>query len=146
MELPVIKAIAPVAMIAAAAACGSDSTGPQQSGLAGSYSAYQWVTTGESGQTFQLVIGSTLQITLSDNGSTSGHMHIAASNGNPSADFDLAGTWRQTGNNVNFSQTVDNFLNDVTFTIQPIATGVWDLVGVDDFPGTHIELTLRHGP
>jgi len=72
-------------------------------------------------------------------------MHVAASNGNPAADFDLAGTWSQSGNNIDFVQTVDNFLNDVTFAIQPIATGVWDLVGAHDFSGTHVELSLRHG-
>ena len=146
MRLSVMKSLAPVVMLVAAVGCGgSDSTGPQPSGLAGSYTAVQWVTTGGSGQTNQIANGGTLQITLSDNGSTSGRMHVAASNGNQAADFDLSGTWSQSGNNINFTQTVDNFLKDVTFAIQPFATGVWDLVGVHDFSGTHLELTLRHG-
>ena len=148
MKLSVTKWLATIGIFAATVGCGgSDSTAPpQSSGVAGSYSAFQWVTTGGSGQTNQLTSGSTLQITLNNNGSTSGHMHLAASNGNPAADFDLAGTWSQSGNNVNFTQTVDNFLKDITFAIQPIATGVWDLVGSHDFSGTHVDLTLRHGP
>ncbi len=146
MRSPVMKFLAPIAMIAAAAGCGSDSTGPQSSGFAGSYTAFQWVTTGGSGQTNQLIAGSTLQITLDDNGSTSGHMHVAASSGNPVADFDMAGTWTQSGNNINFAQTADTFVRNMVFTIQPIATGVWDLVGDQVFSGTRVQLTLRHGP
>lgn len=144
MKPSVMKWLAPIMMIAAAVGCGgSDSTEPKSSALAGSYTALQWVTTGSSGRTDQLQIGSTLQITLNNDGSTTGHMHLAASGGNP--DFDMAGTWTQNGNNVQFMQTADTFVRNMVFAIQPIAPGVWDLVGVYDTPGTRIELTLRRG-
>ena len=139
-----MNAFTAVATVAILAGCGSESTAPQ-SGLVGSYTAFQWVTTGGSGQTNQLTIGSTLQITLSANGSTSGHMHLAASNGVPAADIDLAGTWTTQNNTVDFTQVADNFLRDMVFTIQPIATGVWDLIGDQVFSGTRVQLTLRHG-
>ena len=130
---------------AAAVACGGDSTSPSQSAAAGTYSAFQFVTTGSSGQTDQLLIGSTIQITLASNRTTTGHLHLAASGSQQAFDADLAGTWSQTGNVIDFTQSVDNFVNDMLFTIQPIATNVWDLVGEDTFSGTHVKLTLRHG-
>ncbi|HEX9606951.1 MAG TPA: hypothetical protein VF962_06945 [Gemmatimonadaceae bacterium] len=132
--------------VAAIVACGGDSTSPSQPSVVGSYSAYQFVTVGGSGQTNQLLIGSTVQISLASNGTTSGHLHLAASGSQPAFDADLAGTWSQTGNVIDFTQPVDNFVNDMLFTIQPIANGVWDLVGDDTFSGTHVLLTLRHGP
>jgi hypothetical protein len=132
--------------VAAIVACGGDSTSPSQPSVVGSYSAYQFVTVGGSGQTNQLLIGSTVQITLASNGTTSGHLHFAASGSQPAFDADLAGTWSQTGNVIDFTQPVDNFVNDMLFTIQPVANGVWDLVGDDTFSGTHVLLTLRHGP
>jgi hypothetical protein len=128
------------------AGCGSDSTSPDRSALAGSYAAILWTTTGTSGQTSQLAIGSTLQINLNADGSTSGHMHIAASNSNPAADFDLAGAWRQSGTTVDFTQVMDNLLSDMTFTLDQIGTAAWDLVGDDTFNGTRVQITLRRGP
>lgn len=139
-----LQAISIVAALAATTACGSDSTSPQ-SPLVGSYTAFQWVTTGGSGQTNQLNIGSTLQITLNADGSTSGHMHQAASNGAPAADFDMAGTWAENNNMVNFTQSADTFVRNMIFAVQPIATGVVDLVGDQVFSGTRVQLTLRHG-
>jgi len=139
-----LQAISVVAAFAATTACGSDSTSPQ-SPLVGSYTAFQWVTTGGSGQTNQLTIGSTLQITLNADGSTSGHMHLAASNGAPAADFDMAGTWHESNNVVDFTQSADTFVRDMVFAVQPIATGVVDLVGDQVFSGTRVQLTLRHG-
>jgi hypothetical protein len=131
--------------IAVIVACGGNSTSPSQSAAAGSYSAFQFVTTGSSGQTNQLSIGSTVQITLASNGTTTGHLHLAASGSQQAFDADLAGTWSQTGNVIDFTESVDNFVNDMLFTIQPIGTGVWDLVGDDTFSGTNVKLTLRHG-
>ena len=134
-----------LAGVAGLLACGGDSTSPQ-SAISGSYSAYTWTTTGASGQTNQLVNGSTLQINLAANGTTTGHMHIAASGGNPAFDADMAGTWTQTGNSVGFTLADDSFMNDMVFEIQPFAANVWDLVGQDTFDQTLIRLTLRHGP
>ena len=146
MHLSSTKFLAPISLIAAMLACGGDSTSPDRSGLAGSYTAIQWTTSGTSGQTSQLAIGSTLQINLNADGSTSGHMHIAASNGNPPADFDLTGTWTQSGTTVDLTQAADNFLRDMIFAIDQIGTGILDLVGDHTFSGGRVQLTLRRGP
>jgi hypothetical protein len=91
-------------------------------------------------------IGSTIQITLAANGSTSGHMHTAASNGAPAADFDLAGRWTASNNTVTFTQVSDNFLRNMTFAAEQIAANTWDLVGDDTFSGVAVHLRLRRTP
>lgn len=127
-------------------ACGSDN-GPTNAGgggggsLAGSYTATQWVTTGGSGQTNQIVAGSTLQITLNANGTTTGHLHIVASGNNPALDADMAGTWIQNGGTVDFTQNADTFVRDMLFAV--VANGAkWALEGDQVFSGTDIKITL----
>src|SRR3954469_7566088 len=131
-----------VGMIAATAllACGSDSTSPGVTAV-GTYAASQWVTTGGSGQTNQLVAGSTLQITLAGNGTTSGHLHVAASGSNPAFDADMAGTWTRTRNVVTFSQNADTFVRDMAFTLDSNGSQ-WMLIGDQGFSGTRVEVTL----
>ena len=129
----------------AVAACGSDSTAPSEPPV-GSYTAIEFVTTGNSGHTDQLLIGGSLNMTLAANGTTSGHLHMAASSSNPVVDADMAGTWTMNGNVVDFDQTADTIVRDIHFTLQPIATNTWDLVGDQVFSGTRIQLTLRHTP
>jgi hypothetical protein len=140
-----LKTLLMVSLALASAACGGDSTSPP-SAIVGTYTAIQWQTTGNSGSTNQLVIGSTLQISLSADGSTSGHMHVAASNGQPATDFDLAGHWTASGSTVDFTQVEDNFLADMIFTLDPISNDAWDLVGDASFPGSRVELRLRRTP
>ena len=143
----VMKTLGLLAVAAATAACGGDSTSPPANvAIAGTYTPLQWTTTGTSGQTNQVSIGSTIQITLAANGSTSGHMHTAASNGAPAADFDLAGTWTAANNTVTFTQVSDNFLRDMTFGAEQIAANTWDLVGDDTFSGVAVHLRLRRTP
>jgi hypothetical protein len=122
-------------------ACGgSDSTSPSGN-VAGSYTATQFVTTGSSGQTNQLLAGSTLVINLAGNGTTTGHLHLAAQGGNPVLDFDMTGTWSQTGTTVNFSQTADTFVRNIPFTV--VANGSkWALEGTGSFSGTAVQITL----
>ena len=122
--------------IAAIIACGSDSTPP--SVVAGSYTATQFTTTGSSGQTNQILAGSTLNLTLASGGGVTGHLHIAASGADPVFDADMAGTWTRTGNTIDFSQTADTFIRNMPFTIE--ANG--DLVGARSFSGTAIAITL----
>ena len=122
--------------IAAIVACGSDSTSP--SAVVGSYTATQFTTSGTSGQTNQLLAGSTLNLTLASGGGVTGHLHIAASGADPVFDADMTGTWTRTGNSVDFSQSADTFVKDITFSIE--ANG--DLVGAGTFAGTAIALTL----
>lgn len=146
MKIHFVKSLSTAFGLAVMVACGgNDSTSPHST-IAGNYTAFQWVTTGGSGQTNQLTAGSTLQITLNDNGSTTGHMHTAASNGAPAADFDLSGTWDLNGNLVQFTQAADTFLNDMVFSATLVGTGVVDLVGNQNFSGTQIQLTLRRSP
>lgn len=126
------------AMVAAAVlACGSETTEPGLA-LEGNYTATQWQTTGGSGQTDQIGAGSTLNITLNSNGTTTGHLHVA---GSPAFDADMAGTWAKSGNTVTFSQSADTFVRDMPFTIVPNGAN-WALVGDHVFSGTQIKLTL----
>jgi hypothetical protein len=122
--------------IAAIIACGSDSTPP--SVVVGSYTATQFTTTGSSGQTNQILAGSTLNLTLASGGGVTGHLHIAASGADPVFDADMAGTWARTGNTIDFDGNADTFVKDMPFTIE--ANG--DLVGAGTFAGTAIALTL----
>jgi hypothetical protein len=126
--------------IAAVTACGSDSTTPP-SPLVGSYNAVQFVTTGSSGSTNQILAGSTLSINLAANGSTTGHLHLAASGGVPAFDADMAGTWTRTGNSVTFSQTADTFVRNMTFAVTAAGSS-WQLEGNQVFSGTQIQITL----
>jgi len=134
--------ISPFFLVATAMmACGgSDSTSPSGN-VAGSYTATQFVTTGSSGQTNQILAGSTLVINLAGNGTTTGHLHLAAQGGNPVLDYDMAGTWAQTGTTVNFSQTADTFVRNIPFTV--VANGSkWALEGTGSFSGTAVQITL----
>lgn len=130
-----------VLVAAAVLACGSESLTEPGITVEGTYTATQWVTTGGSGQTSQLIAGSTLNIALNTNGTTTGHLHIAASGGNPALDADMAGTWAKSGNTVTFTQTADTFVRDMPFTVVPDGTR-WALVGDHVFSGTRIQLTL----
>ena len=122
-------------------ACGSDNSTEPGLALEGNYTATQWQTSGSSGQTNQLIAGSTLNIALNTNGTTTGHLHIAASGGNPAVEADMAGTWAKSGNTVTFSQSADTFVRDTPFTV--VANGAnWALVGDHVFSGTRIQLTL----
>ena len=140
------KCFAFMAAMLAAVACGSDSTAPANLEIVGTYTALDWTTTGSSGQTNQVAIGSSIQITLAADGSTSGQMHTAASNGAPAANFNLAGTWSASNNTVVFTQVSDNFLQDMTFSAEQVATNTWDLVGNDTFSGVAVHLRLRRTP
>ena len=129
--------------IAALVACGSDSTGP--STVPGPYVATEFVTTGSSGQTNQILAGSTLSLNLNPGGAVTGHLHLAATNGNPVFDADMAGVWLQTGNTITFSQAADTFVRNMTFNV--VANGsFWQLEGDQVFSGTRIQITLDQQP
>jgi hypothetical protein len=125
-----------------ASACGSDSTSPANS-AAGNYTAISFVTSGNSGQTNQIALGSTLQLNLATNGTTSGHLHIAASGSDPAFDADMAGTWTQAGSVVTISQSADTFVRDMPFTLSFDPANGWILVGNQTFSGTNIQVTLK---
>ncbi len=65
-----------------------------------------------------LTAGSTLNLTLSSNGTTSGTLFVPASlNNGVQATYDLAGTY-QSGTYITFSQSADTFIRDVNWTWQ----------------------------
>jgi len=129
-----------VAMIA----CGSDSTAP--SVLVGSYTAVEFTTTGSSGQTNQLLAGSTLNITLAADHTTSGHLHVVASGSIPAFDADLTGTWAQSGSSVTFSMPADAFVSSMTFAVVAASNSLWELDGDGTFSGTAVHVTLSKQP
>jgi len=126
----------------AAFACGGYSTSPTNS-AAGNYTAISFVTSGNSGQTDQLANGGSLLLNLASGGSTSGHLHMAASASNPAVDADMAGTWSQNGDVVTISQSADTFVRDMPFTLTLDPAYGWTLVGNKDFNGTNINITLK---
>jgi hypothetical protein len=136
------RALLLIGLPAIVLACGG-SDEPSSTPIAGTYAATFFQTTGASGQTNQIAAGSTLQITLGANGSTTGHLHIAASGGNPAFDADMAGTWTATENHiVDFTQAADTFVKDMPFTWGPDIQGISTLSGDNVFSGTRIEITL----
>ena len=122
-------------------ACGSDSTSPTLT-AAGNYTATFFQTTGSSGSRNELLAGSTLVLNLNANGTTSGHLHIAAAGTTPAFDADMAGTWQQEGMTVEISQAADTFVRDMPFTLTPASASAWELVGDHVFAGTRVQLTL----
>lgn len=140
-----VKGVPMLLGIAAMIACGSDATEPP-SVLVGSYNAVEFTTTGSSGQTNQLLAGSTVNIVLASNHTTTGHLHVAASGSTPAFDADLAGTWAQSGNSVTFSQTADTFVRNMTFAVVAASNSLWELDGNGTFSGTAVHVTLRQQP
>ncbi len=125
-------------------ACG-DSTSPSGNSAAGNYTAIYFVTTGGGGQRNEIQAGSTLILNLKADGTTSGHLHIAASGGSQPFEADMAGTWTQNGMTVDISQIADTFVGDTLFTLAPDPNGGWDLVGDDVFSNTRVQVTLKRG-
>ena len=105
--------------------------------IIGNYTATQWVTTDGSGQTNQILAGSTLSITLNANGSTNGHLHRTS----PAFDADMAGTWILRGSTVDFAQNADTFVRDMHFNVVP-SGAKWALDADQVLSGTRIQLTL----
>jgi hypothetical protein len=125
-------------------ACGG-SDEPSSSPYAGSYVATSWTATGNSGHQDHILAGSTLQITLAANGTTTGHLHLAATAANPVFDADMAGTWTVSGNVIDFTQVADTFVRDMPFTVDSDIHGITTLSGARTFSGTRIQLTLTRG-
>jgi hypothetical protein len=122
-------------------ACG-DSTGPWGPPL-GSYSATIFYTTPQGGsRRDEIAAGSTLTLTLTLDGMTSGHLHMAAFGANPAVDADMAGTWSMNGNVVTFTQAADTFVRNMAFTIYQLDDKFWYLVGYQVISGTLIQLDL----
>jgi hypothetical protein len=123
--------------------CG-DSTSPPADIAVGNYTAVSFVTTGNSGRKDEIVAGSTLVLNLNANGTTSGHLHMAAPGGGPDFDADMAGTWTRAGTTVDINQSADTFVRDTPFELTPDLSGsTWDLMCDATFSGTRIQITLK---
>jgi hypothetical protein len=133
-----------VGLPAALLACGG-STAPSGNSAAGSYTAISFVTTGSSGRRDELLAGSTLVLNLSANGTTSGHLHIAASGANPVIDADMAGTWTQSAFTVTISQNVDTFVRNTSFAMSVDPTRGWDLYGETIYSNVRVQVLLKQG-
>jgi len=144
-----LRANAPLAGLLALAvlslpACSDDDpSGPDgltRSDLVGSYEATTFETDDGSGTTDQLAAGSSIEITLSGDGSTSGRIFVPGG-AEDGGDFDesLDGTWSfQAPSAVTFDLTADVFLRDVTFTAREVGGSVE--LEAEDTPGT---VTIR---
>ncbi|HEY8850948.1 MAG TPA: hypothetical protein VIM36_02105 [Gemmatimonadaceae bacterium] len=125
-------------------ACGS-STAPAANSVAGSYIPIIWVTTGGTGQTSELQVGSTLSLTLHANGLTSGHLHLAATASRPVFDADMSGSWTQNGSTLSISQSIDTFVQHTSFEMSPDPVSGWDLAGTTNFGGAQVQIILIPG-
>ena len=121
-----------------------ESTSPPDAAI-GNYTAVTFTTTPTGGSARnEIAAGSTLTLNLVGDGSTSGHLHVAAPTaGSPPFDADMAGTWVQNGSIVDVSQGADTFVRNMPFTLTAGPTANRDLVGDETFNGVRIQVTLR---
>jgi hypothetical protein len=123
-------------------ACGSSTVAPTNS-VVGSYVPTIWVTTGGTGQTSELQVGSTLTLTLHANGLTSGNLHLAATASRPVFDADMSGSWTQNGSTISISQSIDTFVQHTSFEMSPDPISGWDLAGTTNFGGAQVQIILK---
>lgn len=136
-----LRSLLLIGLPALALGCGG-SDEPASTPLAGSYVATTFLTTGSSGQRNEIAAGSTLTLNLAANGTTTGHLHVAASGSNPVLDADMAGTWSASGNIIDIAQAADTFVRDMLFTWGTNIQGIATLTGDQVFNGTRIQILL----
>ena len=123
--------------------CG-EITSLSEDGPVGSYTAIILVMTQNSVPTNVLAGGGSFTMTLAPDGTTSGRLHIIGSTAYPAVDADMAGTWTRNGDEIDFTQSADTFVRNMTFRIEQITDSVWSLVGDDVFDATRVNVTLAH--
>jgi hypothetical protein len=125
------------------AACGRDVITATPESLSGAYTAAVFSTTTGGQTTDQKALGGFINITLNDDRTTTGLMHVAAANGAPASDASMAGTWTVIGTQVRFVQSADTFIKNMIFTVTsaPGVSGT-TLVGDHTSAGTRIQVTL----
>ena len=118
---------------------GEESFSPTVDNVSGSYSAQTFTVTTGGSTTNLLALGSTVDLTLGADGTTTGRLFVPeGGEGGEDLDVDLVGTWTLTGSTVAFEQAGDTFIRDVEFT-----AGRNRLSGEADFSGTVIRLVLN---
>jgi hypothetical protein len=104
------------------AACGdddgsSDSFSPSVENVSGNYTATSFTITTSAGTLDLLALGSSVEVTLAPNGTTTGRLFVPGGDEDGGdLDEDLTGTWILSGSIVTFSQTADTFIQDAPFT------------------------------
>ena len=101
------------------AGCGDDDGfSPTVENVAGSYSAASFTLSSPVGTIDLLALGSTVDVTLAPDGSTTGRLFVpgGAEDGGD-LEADLTGTWTLDGSTVTFNQTADTFIRDAEFTV-----------------------------
>lgn len=133
-----MRAVIPLTLALVLGSCGGDSFSPTVETVAGSYTASSFTLSSSVGTTDLLALGSTVDLTLAVDGTTSGRLFVpgGAEDGSD-LDVDLVGTWTLSGSTVTFDQTGDTFIPDVQFT-----AGRNRLSGEGTFSGTIIRLVL----
>jgi hypothetical protein len=140
--------VSALVLAAVLTACDNDPTGPatadvSREDIIHAFSAVTFTTVTGGVTTDQLAEGATLDITLYDNGSTTGSVFVP---GTEEGDFygDLTGTFSFSDSNdrVTFDQVADTFVRDMTFVAVRSQDGV-ELRGDDTFQGTAVHLVLR---
>ena len=144
MKLSRLMRTSPILLGAVAMLGCSDIVSLKEDGPVGTYAAIILVMTDNSVPTNVLAGGGSLTMNLSPDRTTSGHLHTVATASYPAVDADLAGTWTRNGDEIDFTQSSNTFVNVMTFRIEPIADTVWSLVADDVVNGTRINVTLAH--
>ena len=139
---PVLMRAATIVVAVAAIVGCSDVVSLSEDGPIGDYTAIILYSTTTTGQRDELANSGTFTITLKEDGTTSGRLRLVAFGGNPAVDADMAGTWTRNGDTIDFTQSADTFVRDMTFTIEQITDRIWYLVGDDVFAGTRINVRL----
>ncbi len=121
-------------------ACGSDGTPfvPTVEVVAGSYVAARFETVQNGVTVNQLARGSSLQLTLAEDGTTTGRLFVPGGDDDGSdLDRDLTGTWTLAGSIVTLVQEADTFLRDM-----PLTASAGRLTGEQTFASGTVRLRL----
>jgi hypothetical protein len=129
-------------------ACGDDPVSPKEitrADITRSFAATTFTATSGGATVDLLSIGATLDITLREDGTTTGRLFApgADEDGND-LDLSLDGTFEfvDSTDRVTFAHPADTFVRDVTFTAS-WAGGVVQLAAEDTFGGTTVRVVLR---
>jgi hypothetical protein len=137
-----MRAIAALTLAIVIGGCGGeDAFSPTVETVAGSYGARSLTLSSAVGTTDLLALGSTVDVTLAVDGTTTGRLFVPGGDEDGGdLDVDLAGTWALSGTTVTFDQEGDTFIRDVEFTAGPD-----QLTGEGTFSGAIIRVVLGKG-
>jgi len=112
-----MRLIPSLVAVAAVVTC-SDSFTPTLENVVGDYTFESLTAVTDTGGTQDWVAaGATITISLGTNGTTTGHLFLpGAGDGGADVNADMAGTWTLTDGIVEFGQTADTFVRDMTFS------------------------------